>query len=293
MNPQTPAEKFPLKQKAEEVLAIVEKGGFTNAAGEWVELRSLVDYAVAGTRLYRPDELERLMASMAGVEAGRDPLIEVTAETTQVAASRLVKEGCDDLVLLNFASARSPGGGFLNGAKAQEEDLARCSALYHCLRPQSEYYEKNRSQESMLYTDHIIYSPRVPWFRARSRDEPGEVFIASVITAPAPNATQGLLRGLAREEIEAALVRRAALVLAIARDQGHRQLLLGAWGCGVFGNDPHVVARAFKQWIESPVFAGVFDRIVFAVYDPTKEQGNYRAFQEVFPAAADGAETSP
>lgn len=271
-----------LKGKAEEVLAIVEKGGFVNPLGEWVELRSLIEEAVAGTCLYRPQDLERLTGPAASAEVVGRMVVEVTGETTQVAAARLVKEGCEDVVLLNFASARNPGGGFINGAKAQEEDLARCSALYACLHPQVEYYERNRSQDSMLYTDHIIYSPRVPWFRTRSRDDPGEVYVASVITAPAPNAGQALARGDTWEEIEAALVRRAGMVLGVARERGHRVLLLGAWGCGVFRNDPRMVARAFRKWMEAPEFAGAFDRVVFAVYDPTDRQENLRAFEEEF-----------
>ena len=271
-----------LKGKAQEVLDLVEKGGFTNAAGQWVNIRPHVGQAVSGTRLYRPEDVDRLTVPPAVAPVTAAITIEVTPETTQIAASRLVKEGCHDLVLLNFASARNPGGGFLNGAKAQEEDLARCSALYHCLFPQREYYEINRSQSSMLYTDHVIYSPQVPWFRTRSRDEPDELFLASVITAPAPNAKQALLHGDTPAMIQVALERRCGQVLGVARDNGHRHLLLGAWGCGVFGNDPHLVAKSFKQWIEGPVFAGTFDRIVFAVFDRSNDQGTYRAFEETF-----------
>src|SRR4029079_8799885 len=96
--------------------------------------------------------------------------IEVTDETTQIAARRLVEsEGVTDLVLLNFASARNAGGGFINGAKAQEEDLCRCSGLYPCLMSQPGYYEANRNNRSAIYTDHLIYSPQVPLFRARNR----------------------------------------------------------------------------------------------------------------------------
>ena len=63
------------------------------------------------------------------------------------------------------------------------------------------------------------------------------------------------------------------MVLAIARENKHRNLLLGAWGCGVFKNDPNMVADAFGAWLESPTFQGCFDRVVFAVYDPRdKEQ---------------------
>ena len=97
----------------------------------------------------------------------------------------------------------------------------------------------NRAQKSLLYTDHMIYSPSVPWFRTRSTNLLDYFFLASVITAPAPNAGQVLRRAPdASPEIEACVRRRAGMVLAVARELGHRNLLLGAWGCGVFRNDP-------------------------------------------------------
>ncbi len=194
--------------------------------------------------------------------------------------------GVDELLLLSFASARNPGGGFVNGAKAQEEDLARCSALYACIREQVTYYEANRRTESMLYTDHLVYSPRVPFFQTRSRGPLLErPFTASVITAPAPNAGQALRRDTsAGPAIEAALRRRARAILAVSAERKHRVLLLGAWGCGVFQNDPAMVADAFGAWLDHPTFAGQFDRVVFAVLDKSANQPTLRAFQQRFPA---------
>jgi uncharacterized protein (TIGR02452 family) len=123
----------------------------------------------------------------------------------------------------------------------------------------------------------------VPWFRTRSRDEPHTLFLASVITAPAPNAGVVLSREPAASvELEYALRRRAGLVLGVAADNGHRNLLLGAWGCGVFRNSPSLVADAFGTWLESPAFAGVFDRAVFAIYDTTKPQSTIEAFRQRF-----------
>ena len=163
-----------------------------------------------------------------------------------------------------YASARNPGGGFINGAKAQEEDLARCSGLYPCLLQQPDYYEANRNCASLIYTERIIYSPQVPWFRTRSRNLLDYFFLASVITAPAPNAGQVLRRDpQASARIESALRRRTGYVLAVARDRGHRSLLLGGWGCGVFCNDPSMVADAFGQWLAAPEFQGCFDRVIF------------------------------
>ncbi|HEY1013651.1 MAG TPA: TIGR02452 family protein, partial [Herpetosiphonaceae bacterium] len=229
-----------LKGVAKATLQILEDGRYEGPSGAVIEFAAEQRAAVAGTALYTPEQAMALME--ADGTAGPPPLIEVTAESTQAAAYRLVTaEGCADPVLLNFASARNPGGGFLTGAKAQEEDLSRSSGLYPCLLTQPAYYDANRGQRSLLYTDHLIYSPRVPWFRVSNRELCEPLFLASVITAPAPNAGEARRRGVGGAEIEATLRRRSGLVLAVARERGHRTLVLGAWGCGVFRNRPELV----------------------------------------------------
>lgn len=270
-----------LKGTATQTLEILEAGHFLAPDGRQVSIQPAQSKAVEGTRLYTPEQASSITLKP---KSAPRAAIEVTDETTQIAARRLVEsEGASDLVLLNFASARNAGGGFINGAKAQEEDLCRCSGLYPCLLSQPAYYEVNRKQQSALYTDHLIYSPNVPWFRSRSRDEPDTVFLASVITAPAPNA--GVVRERepnADSAIEDTLRRRAGFVLAVAADNGHRSLLLGAWGCGVFRNSPALVADAFGRWLESDDFAGAFDRVVFAIFDNSKDQATISAFKQRF-----------
>jgi uncharacterized protein (TIGR02452 family) len=152
-----------------------------------------------------------------------------------------------------------------------------------CLLTQPLYYTQNRAYPSKLYTDYAIYAPNVPWFRTHSRELLEYTFLSSVITAPVPNAGQVLRHdATAGPRIEAAIRRRAGIVLAIAREQRHRTLLLGAWGCGVFRNTPSMVADAFGTWLMSPEFRGCFDRVVFAVYDTGGEQRILRAFQTRF-----------
>ena len=198
----------------------------------------------------------------------------------------MVKEGLGDVVLLNFASAKNAGGGFLNGAKAQEEDLCRSSGLYLCQLEQPDYYAANRAEKSMLYTDHILYSPRVPFFRVSGDGLLNECFYPSVITAPAPNAGVFLQRephGAAA--LAAALQRRADYVLAVAKHQAQKNLVLGAWGCGVFRNPPEQVAAAFAQSLRQPEFADCFERIVFAIYDRSPGKAVLQAFAAQFQAA--------
>lgn len=274
-----------LKGVATNTLEILERGHYTSPAGKKRDIGASLSLAREGTRLFSPDELGSLLTQTPEDTPTSSPEIEVTDERTQEAARRLVQdEGVTGLVLLNFASARNAGGGFINGARAQEEDLSRCSGLYPCLLEQPAYYSRNRKQDSMLYTDHIIYSPGVPFFRERSRELLEQPYDVAVITAPAPNAGQHLRRNpLDHASIEEALRRRAGYVLLVAKEMGHRDLLLGAWGCGVFQNKPATVADAFGAWLEDPRFANAFDSVCFAIYDRAKIQSTLTAFRQRFP----------
>jgi uncharacterized protein (TIGR02452 family) len=266
---------------ARETVERVQQGHYTAPSGARVELSATVAAALEGTRLYRPGEPARAASPRsAGAPA---PRVEVTAESTGAAAARLVRQG-HEVVLLNFASAKNPGGGFLGGARAQEEDLARCSALYACQLTQPEYYAANRREPSMLYTDHLIYSPRVPFFRGEDGVLLEAPFLASVITSPAPNAGEHRARcGDDDAGIRAVLLRRAAQVLAVAELHGHKTVVLGAWGCGVFKNDPEVVADVFRELLAEP---RPLERVVFAVLARGRERKNLEAFEARWPDGA-------
>jgi uncharacterized protein (TIGR02452 family) len=134
----------------------------------------------------------------------------------------------------------------------------------------------------MLYTDHLIYSPHVPFFRDDRLELVEEPYLCSVITAPAPNAGEAVRKGEPRAAISAALRQRAGMVLAVAEDAGERTLVLGAWGCGVFRNDPVEVAEVFATWLASDRFRGAFDHVTFAIYDRSKTQATLRAFEARF-----------
>jgi uncharacterized protein (TIGR02452 family) len=266
-----------LKSLAAEVLAILEAGGY-EVEGNFVDLGEIQKLAVTDTKLYRPKQLAELTKHPEGV-----PEIFVSSSTTQEAAFVWAKENSSKLAILNFASARNPGGGFLNGAKAQEEDLCRCSGLYPCLLQCKEYYEANRQESSLLYTDYAIFSPEVPFFRTSSYSGLlGEPYLVSVITAPAPNSGPYLENkpdGL--KEVEATFFRRWKNVLRIAKDQCVERLILGAWGCGAFGGDPVIASRTAKRAIESE--AGGINQIQFAIPATGKQSlANFTAFKETF-----------
>jgi uncharacterized protein (TIGR02452 family) len=135
------------------------------------------------------------------------------------------------------------------------------------LTRQPQYYKANKGQKSLLYTHNMVYSPLVPFFRDDEYQLQEVPAFLNVITAPAPNAGEVLRRDpTAGPEIEKTLRRRAGMILAIAEQQEVRNLVLGAWGCGVFRNDPAMVADAFGKWLESKRFNGCFDRVVFGIY---------------------------
>lgn len=268
-----------LKQHAQEVMELIDRGTYTTNASE-VSIESEINLSVDGTRLYYPEQLAALRETR---PPGDPPTIEVVDGTTQTVARAMAESG--PVALLNFASARNPGGGFLNGAKAQEEDLCRCSALYATLIRHRGYYEANRSQSSLLYTDYAIFSPAVPFFKTRGTGDFLEVpFLASVITAPAPNSRPYLARSSDLETLRACFERRWKNVLAIARDVGITNVLLGAWGCGAFGGDPVMASQTAKKALDE--FGSAFDRVVFAIPGKGKQSRfNLETFAETFEVA--------
>ena len=248
-----------LEKAAQEVLDLLSRGSYTVDETK-VVIAGLQSAAVDGSCLYSPEQLADLRAEK---PAGSAPAIEVVDGTSQQIAQSLA--GAGSLAMLNFASARNPGGGFLNGAKAQEEDLCRCSGLYPTIVRHEAYYQANRKQRSLLYTDYAIFSPRVPFFKVRGTGRfLAQPFLASVITAPAPNSRPYLRNNPEeRGKLEATFLRRWQNVLCIARDHGVETLLLGAWGCGAFGGDPVLASSTAREALES--HGAGLERVVFAI----------------------------
>lgn len=260
---------------AERTLAAVDAGRYLNERLQGVVFAREVADAVAGTVLHELGEPLRPPA------AHHHMTISVTGEPTLGAMIRLDAQGGGHLACLNFAAAKHPGGGFLGGAMAQEESLARSSALYACLRRQPSYYERHRAHASHHYLDLAIFSPHVPFVCDDEFHWLDRPVLASVLTCAAPMATA--LRGdgeLDPAPVEATLRRRAGFILAVAAHHRVERLVLGAWGAGVHGNDPVIVADAFATWLEG-LFSHAFTEVVFALHgEPGKR--NYDAFAARF-----------
>ena len=270
---------------AQETLAILEEGQYINGYDRRVSIDEDLKRAIQGSVLYRPNALPALREQVLQLQAAPKSAaakIEVTGETTLAAASRLVvDEGRTDVVCLNFASAKNPGGGFLGGSQAQEESLARASGLYPCISQMNEMYDHNRKLRTCLYSDYMIYSPGVPVIRDDEDRLLAQYYTTAFITAPAVNAGVVKEREQADDQqIESVMKERIRYILDVAATNGHRTLVLGAYGCGVFRNDPVDVARYFHEVLVQENFRQSFDQIVFAVLDRSAGQRIIKAFQE-------------
>ena len=256
-----------------EAVEIARAGSYTAPSGRTVDLRESIAAARAGTYDVPPDQ--PVAPPAPGTLATR---FEVRNESTLAAAHRLAAV---NPVALNFASAHNPGGGFLGGARAQEESLCRASALHACLLGRPMYPHHNAARDPM-YTAWSIYSPGVPVFR----DDDGALLEApwrcGFVSAAAPNVKTVRERCPERlAEVPAVMTDRIGRVLGIAAREGHASVVLGAWGCGAFGGDSELVAGRFHAALHGP-FRGVFATVVFAVLDTTAERRFIGPFERMF-----------
>lgn len=251
------------------------EGFYITNTGQKIVWHDLVQTACTAKQSIAPDATLPSHEQIAFAETR----VQVTNETTLGASRRLVERGLRSLAL-NFANGVHPGGGFLYGATAQEEVLCRSSALYQTLinDPMYQEHQKRPLPDS---TDWAIYSPDVPVFRTDDGTELQQPWLLSLITCAAPYAP-----AIGQPQAGDLLQKRIHRVLAIARSYEHAALVLGAWGCGVFANDPHRTAIDFRQALEND-YSGAFSDIVFAITDWSPERKFLGPFRDVFAAKDD------
>lgn len=191
--------------------------------------------------------------------------------------------GENKVAALNFASAKNPGGGFINGASAQEESLARSSSLYSTLIKDKIMYDYNKAKSSFLYSDHMIYSSDVIfWFDDHGQFNNPPIKV-DIITAPAPNKGAMIQHNRTEELLllDSIFKERINKVLSLAAYQGVEYIILGAWGCGVFRNDISSVAKMFKQVIDEK-YSNTFKKIIFSIYDSSPKKENFEKFKNSY-----------
>jgi len=255
-----------------QAVQIIESGKYLAPSGRVVNVSQLVKPSIDGTVSYPPGQPFRESA-----RGNYQTKISVENMTTLETARRLISEGCRPAVL-NFASATNPGGGFLGGARAQEEYLARSSGLYACIKDNA-MYAFHRSRRDPLYTNFAIYSPDVPVFRSDGGSLFDEPYTVGIITCPAVNAAK--VDFGRKNEIGPAMWLRILKVLSIGVKHAHDSIVLGAWGCGAFGNDGHEISKLFHRALEQN-FKGSYRQVVFAIVDWSRDRKFIGPFQEAF-----------
>lgn len=263
-------------------LKIINEGSY-QFKEKIINIKSLIEDSVNQTTLYTPNSFTKLAQEVESKNKNFSTNISVLNCTTQEAIESIIndkeKTGC-----LNFASAKNPGGGFLGNAQAQEESLARASSLYPSLiKYFKEMYEYNRGRRTYLYSDYMIYSPNVVFFK-NSKEELLEVpYLVDILTSPAVNI--GAMQKNKPEELEQAatvMIERMDKMLSVFAEQKVDNLILGAWGCGVFRNKAEDIAKYFAHYLLGKgKYSQSFKKIIFAIYDRSKSQENIKAFQKI------------
>ncbi|MCD8036606.1 MAG: TIGR02452 family protein [Clostridiales bacterium] len=197
-------------------------------------------------------------------------------------------EASPKVLVLNLASATQSGGQTRNGASAQEEDLCRRTSLLLSLESESakKYYDYNNALKTRMGSDAVIISPNVEVIKDSSSEIISEPFPISIMSCSAPMVRLGL-EGMSKQEYENMLYNRIQGMLLVAASQNYRNLILGAFGCGVFGNDAAVVSDLFDKAIKDFSYAGkdssqLFNSIDFAVLCRPDRDYNYKEFYRNF-----------
>ena len=222
---------------------------------------------IQATKLYED-------ASLLSVEYSPTQTIEFINIGTINAGLAGLKES-KKVAILNFADAYEAGGLVFDGFPTQEECLCRCTNLYESLVKNEclmGYYEFNRNLDSDSFSDRLIYSPNVLVIKDESyRDLDNPQFL-DVITIPFPLVTG------ATEEI---YKKRVECILKSAVDNSVEYLVLGAIGCGAFGNPVEEVAKTFAGVLSTHKY---IPKIVFAIRETEGSSNDniFSLFKDVF-----------
>ena len=262
------------------------KQGFYEKNGRKIPLK-LSAAEMTEIQVYLPDDVAAICGNSSfQPKAAASGQCAYSCENTDsyALARKRAAEGISEILVLNLASPVHPGGGVRRGARAQEEDLCRKSSLLLSLesRAADRYYEYNRSLHSFMGSDALMLTPRAEIIKDETGALLDETVVVSVLTCAAPKVSGGK-EGMSETAYRELVAHRMDGMLKSAAFFGFRHLILGAWGCGAYGNDACVISDLFRGALNTLDYCGfgvhdLFSRIDFAVLDRTQEQYNYQQF---------------
>ena len=258
-------------------------------AKETMEITAEKQFSIVGKQYYLP-QTDYQKVIVCSPKEGETLLNMDDSQFQKTDSCKITIENCDSFeaakklenpLVMNFANAHVAGGGFLLGATAQEEALCRCSTLYASISSETakEMYQYNNTHASMVESDYMLLSPEVCVFRDVNCQLTGEMFTTAVITIPAPNRRGAALLA-SKKTIAETFLRRIRIMLRLSAKYGYQSLVLGAWGCGAFGNNPEDVAEYFRQVLIDEGYGRYFETVCFAVLGNPRGK-NYQAFAKM------------
>lgn len=271
-----------------ETLQILNQGWYKTANGT-VKLR-LSKKQMEVSAVLLPEDIHNICSRKEKQAAGAGTgSVDCVKQDSFAAAIQLMKdraaawEFSKPVLVLNFANPVNIGGGVYKGANAQEEDLCRRSSLLRSLENSHawRYYAYNRSLHTHMGSDAMIFSPEVEIIRDEDAKLMEETAVVAVLTCAAPMICYGL-EGMSENAYREMFCSRIKRMLKCTAYFGYEDLILGAWGCGAFGNDAAVVAELFLQAFDELQVKNLFRNVVFAVRSRGGESYNFREFYQRF-----------
>jgi uncharacterized protein (TIGR02452 family) len=284
------------------MLDIAHDGHYTNRNGKVVDVSEALINSIQNSVHYHsshefPPPQQEVRFDITQFYVAYGSSLEIAAK---------LKAFCDEqqhIGILNSASSKTPSK-FLRGTLSQEECICRASLLFPCLaqfeaKPHHFYVINNKPKYQKSASSCAIFSPKVPVIRCDSSagellDESQEcsfvsicapnAFVVSEDTLDIPKASRP---GTSQENyemmtLEEAMRDRLFRALSIFNEHGCTDLVLCAFGCGVHGNQPGMVATIFRELLDG-AFKRRFHRVVFAIH--IERNANFQAFATVFPEA--------
>lgn len=248
-----------------------------------IEDKYSADYL--GSDLYFKESFDKLL-----ITKEENPERGILEEKPFTGVKQIIKKFAGDYIqnsmqnecMLNFASAKYPGGGVRYGSIAQEEDICRNTLLYFYINHYRDRYENKDfvGDNEILNENFIIYSSTVPTVKSNLSLGHENDYITSAApdlrflgNDPITLLAEPQFANIKRQ-IQNVWVNRIKAVLAVAKLHKAENLVLGPWGCGVFMNDPHFVFFCFDHLLKK--YGGNFRRITFLAPDDK----NYEIFKK-------------
>lgn len=268
-------------QIAKETIQIT-KQGFYKINNKKIDLIHSKENDFESVIVYTPEKLKKMMAEKEKILKNNIENIDKCKFYILDSDSFEAAKNFKNTLVMNFASPTRAGGGFLSGARAQEEALCRASTLYSSIsgKKASEMYDYNNKIKSPIDSDYMLLSKDVCVFRDNHGLLIEKPYNLGVFTIPAPNKN-GRARYIKQEELDIVMKDRIRKFFITAIDNNYKTLVLGAWGCGVFGHEAQKIAQYFYDIFFEEDYENYFENVVFAIlYGKNKIQDFLNVFGE-------------